>query len=164
MTSSPTAPPTVPVVVNNANLRAGPGTNYPIVGGMSAHQTVTVIGRNSTGDWLQLDDGAWIAAFLVSNAPPNLPIVNVASVNVASTDNAQSRQSDNAFTCIGGCATPPDPSCAIKGNVNSRGEKIYHMPGWRDYDRTDIKPEEGDVWFCTAAEAEAAGFRAPRNH
>lgn len=65
----------------------------------------------------------------------------------------------NAFTCIGGCATPPNPSCPIKGNVNSRGEKIYHMPGQRDYDRTDIKPEEGDAWFCTPEEAEAAGFR-----
>jgi hypothetical protein len=68
----------------------------------------------------------------------------------------------NAFTCIGGCATPPDPSCAIKGNVNSRGEKIYHMPGQRDYDRTDIKPEEGDRWFCTPEEAQAAGFRAAK--
>lgn len=63
------------------------------------------------------------------------------------------------FTCAGGCAVPPDPSCAIKGNVNSDKEKIYHTPGQRDYAKTDIKPEEGDRWFCTAAEAQAAGFR-----
>lgn len=70
---------------------------------------------------------------------------------------------DQAFTCVGGCATPPDPSCAIKGNVNSRGDLIYHAPGWRDYNRTDVKPEEGDRWFCTEDEARAAGFRAPEN-
>ncbi|OUM96452.1 MAG: hypothetical protein A9Z00_13625 [Thermobacillus sp. ZCTH02-B1] len=50
------------------------------------------------------------------------------------------------------------PSPAIKGNINSRGEKIYHVPGSRHYDRTIA-----EVWFCTEEEAEAAGFRAPKN-
>jgi len=65
----------------------------------------------------------------------------------------------NAFKCAGGCPEAPDPSCAIKGNVNSQGGKIYHLPGGAYYDKTDIKPEEGDRWFCTEAEAQAAGFR-----
>ena len=69
-------------------------------------------------------------------------------------------ESSTPFECIGGCATLPDPSCVIKGNVNSKGEKIYHVPGGSFYDRTDIKPEEGDRWFCTAEEARNAGFRA----
>lgn len=42
----------------------------------------------------------------------------------------------------------------IKGNINARGDKIYHVPGGRSYEQTD--PE---AWFCTEAEAEAAGFR-----
>lgn len=73
--------------------------------------------------------------------------------------------SDQPFVCAGGCTEPPAGSdCQIKGNVNSKGDLIYHMPGWRDYERTDIKPEEGDRWFCTEEEAAAAGFRAPLNH
>lgn len=44
--------------------------------------------------------------------------------------------------------------------VNSKKEKIYHVPGGQFYDRTDIKPEEGDRWFCTEDEARNAGFRA----
>ena len=63
------------------------------------------------------------------------------------------------FTCDGGCTTAPDPTCNIKGNVNSRGERIYHTPALRDYDRTNVRPEEGDRWFCTEEEARAAGFR-----
>jgi hypothetical protein len=55
------------------------------------------------------------------------------------------------------------PDCLIKGNVNSKGDRIYHVPGWRDYERTNVKPEEGDRWFCTEDEAMAAGFRAPLN-
>lgn len=42
----------------------------------------------------------------------------------------------------------------IKGNINSRGEKIYHVPGSRHYDATIA-----EQWFCTEEEAEAAGFR-----
>lgn len=42
----------------------------------------------------------------------------------------------------------------IKGNINSKGEKIYHVPGGAYYNATD--PEE---WFNTEAEAQAAGYR-----
>lgn len=42
----------------------------------------------------------------------------------------------------------------IKGNINSRGEKIYHVPGGRNYRQTI--PEQ---WFFTEAAAKAAGFR-----
>lgn len=42
----------------------------------------------------------------------------------------------------------------IKGNINSKGEKIYHMPGGSYYDKTN--PE---AWFKTEIEAQAAGFR-----
>lgn len=51
-------------------------------------------------------------------------------------------------------------SCSIKGNVNSNGERIYHCQGWRDYNKTDMNPAEGDTWFCSVADAKAAGFRA----
>ena len=54
-------------------------------------------------------------------------------------------------------------ACTIKGNVNSKGEKIYHCPGWRDYDNTDVVPSNGDRWFCSESEAQAAGFRKPTN-
>lgn len=45
----------------------------------------------------------------------------------------------------------------IKGNINSKGEKIYHLPGTANYERT--KAEE---WFATEEEAQAAGFRAAK--
>ncbi|ALJ19435.1 cell wall-binding repeat-containing protein [Microbacterium sp. No. 7] len=52
----------------------------------------------------------------------------------------------------------PD-SHPIKGNINeSRGTKIYHVPGSNSYSQTI--PEE---CFSSAAEAEKAGYRAPLN-
>jgi len=49
--------------------------------------------------------------------------------------------------------------CAIKGNISSSGERIYHVPGAQNYGRTVISPQKGERWFCTEAEAIAAGWR-----
>lgn len=54
--------------------------------------------------------------------------------------------------------------CLIKGNINSKKDKIYHIPGWRDYEKTKIDTGKGERWFCTEEEAKSAGWRAPRNH
>ncbi len=60
--------------VNASNLRSGPGTTYDIVGTLQAGEAVMPVAINSGGDWYQLEDGAWIAAFLVAGAPADLPI------------------------------------------------------------------------------------------
>jgi endonuclease YncB( thermonuclease family) len=52
--------------------------------------------------------------------------------------------------------------CRIKGNINDKGTKIYHVPGNRDYDNTRIDPSRGERWFCTEEEARQAGWRAVR--
>ena len=57
-----------------------------------------------------------------------------------------------------GAAGSTKSGCSIKGNINSKGEKIYHTPESPYYERT--KEEQ---WFCTEEEAVAAGFRAPRS-
>lgn len=70
------------------------------------------------------------------------------STNIPNTPNA----TDNANTS-------PAPSDGnhegeIKGNINSKGEKIYHVPGGAYYDRTIA-----EEWFKTEEEAIAAGYR-----
>lgn len=56
---------------------------------------------------------------------------------------------------------PPPGNCPIKGNI-SKGGKIYHVPGSKDYDKVRIDTSAGERWFCTEAEAQQAGWRAPR--
>jgi endonuclease YncB( thermonuclease family) len=53
--------------------------------------------------------------------------------------------------------------CNIKGNINSKGDRIYHVPGSRSYGQTRINTGRGEQWFCSEEEASAAGWRAPRN-
>ncbi|MEK5184169.1 thermonuclease family protein [Solibacillus sp. FSL W7-1324] len=49
--------------------------------------------------------------------------------------------------------TADDDSCEIKGNINRKGNKIYHMPGQLDYENT-----VAEEMFCSVKEAEEAGF------
>ena len=58
-------------------------------------------------------------------------------------------------------ATRKTNDCMIKGNISSSG-KIYHTPSSPWYDRTKINTAKGERWFCSEAEAKAAGWRAPR--
>jgi endonuclease YncB( thermonuclease family) len=55
-----------------------------------------------------------------------------------------------------------DAGCLIKGNINRAGERIYHVPGSRSYEETLIDEARGERWFCSEAEAQSAGWRAPR--
>jgi len=52
--------------------------------------------------------------------------------------------------------------CNVKGNISKKGERIYHVPGQRYYDRTRISPGEGERWFCSEDEARASGWRKAR--
>jgi len=64
-----------------------------------------------------------------------------------------------AALCPQGCVTPP-AGCLIKGNIGSDGRRIYHPPDSPYYERTQIEPDKGERWFCTPAEAEAAGWES----
>jgi micrococcal nuclease len=64
-----------------------------------------------------------------------------------------------AYTCTENPSPPPDPACPIKGNISSGGQ-IFHVPGQRDYCKTVIDLSKGERWFCSEAEAVAAGWRA----
>ena len=58
-------------------------------------------------------------------------------------------------TIIKPTTTPAQSAdCQIKGNINSKGEHIYHVPGGKWYDATQINESKGERLF-------AAGQRIP---
>ena len=178
----PSAPPTIvagPVANANANLRSGPGTEYAVAGSTQAGQALTIVGRTPDSSWLQLDSGSWIAAWLIDGTADDLAVVAAPtpaavarSADVAAAATAAPAQAPVSadasggnpwpdYTCEENPSPPPDPSCPIKGNISSGGH-IYHTPGQRDYCKTVIDLSKGERWFCSAAEAEAAGWRAAK--
>lgn len=54
------------------------------------------------------------------------------------------------------------PACNIKGNISRSGERIYHLPGQKYYDKVRVFERKGERWFCSEAEAIAAGWRKSR--
>lgn len=76
----------------------------------------------------------------------------------ASPSTSPAPTSRSVPTLASGLATT-DTACVIKGNISRTGERIYHVPGQRDYDKTIITESKGERWFCTEAEAVAAGWR-----
>lgn len=72
---TPQPPSSAGSTVNSvANLRAELGTNYDIVDGLATGDPLNIVARDDAGDRYQLDSGAWIARFLVDNAPAALPV------------------------------------------------------------------------------------------
>jgi len=58
---------------------------------------------------------------------------------------------------------PNNLDCQIKGNINSSGEKIYHLPNCPYYSKTKIDEQRGERWFCSENEALNAGWRKALN-
>lgn len=73
-TPTPTPEAASATANSNANLRGGPGTNFAIAGSAAQGDALDIVGRNAAGDWYELAGGNWIAAFLVDDAPANVPV------------------------------------------------------------------------------------------
>lgn len=140
--------------------------------------------------YVQLPDGTDLGSKMISDGNAYEYTYDVPYQKQASYQNFQSAAAANgngawgATTCDGQRTPPIMPSsamttavqpiepatptaasgnCDIKGNISRNGEKIYHEPGDRDYDKTEIEESEGERWFCSTADALAAGWRAPKN-
>jgi hypothetical protein len=75
----------VPTANGNANLRAGPGNQYPVVGRTAAGRPLDIVARDVSGNWLQLATGAWIATFFVTTPPTMLPVADAPDAAVTGT-------------------------------------------------------------------------------
>ncbi len=67
----PTETPVSPRVIanTNANVRSGPGRNYPVIGSLRTGQEVEVSARNANGDWWRIawngQSQAWVSGTTV---------------------------------------------------------------------------------------------------
>lgn len=123
------------VIVNSArlNIRSGPGTRYGIIGKASRNDTVTVLARNATGDWVQIrlpgNQGGfgWVAAtyLRLSGAVADLPIsteVSAAPAMVVTT---------TAPTTAGSSAVSPAATPAPVANQSAANASAGAATGLR---------------------------------
>lgn len=62
----------------------------------------------------------------------------------------------------GATLSAQDGTCPIKGIISAGGERIYHLPGQKYFDRTRVD-KAGEAMFCTEDQARAAGFRRAKH-
>jgi len=86
-----------------------------------------------------------------SRGPTSQKQINYSTKSALNPAPAAVSKAEGGGTSVKGTSTPAN--CVIKGNINSKGYKIYHIPGGAFYKIT--KPEQ---CFATEAEAQAAGF------
>lgn len=60
---------------------------------------------------------------------------------------------------VEGVSISKNDNCLIKGNISQGGEKIFHTPGQRYYDKTQIDESKGERWFCNEEDAINEGWR-----
>lgn len=97
-----------------ANLRAGPGTSFAVVGALKANEEFEIIARNSDGSWFQIKKKsgvvAWVAAFLVKNAPmpDKVPVVQDVPVTAATPTKAVSTGASATATPVQAVVVGPE--------------------------------------------------------
>ena len=165
----------------NARIRSGPGTVYGVVSSAKKCERISVTGRNSANDWLQLATGGWISRALVVNAPASLPVVNApAAPTVVAVNTAQIVFTPTALpvptatalpvptatvepspTPVPVQVAPVAPSAGSGGGSNLPVKKsrrdICHAPGTRWYDET-----VNYTSYNTLQECLDSGGRMPR--
>lgn len=104
--------------------------------------------------------GLWVPTKTVK--PYIAPTVQKTALAGGGDSPTQVPDNPSASACPNGCTEQPS-GCVIKGNINSEGVKIFHVPGGGSYNQTKISPDKGERWFCTEAEAVANGWRKARN-
>jgi uncharacterized protein YraI len=116
-TPTPAPVPATPATVTtNANVRGGPGTEFPIIGGTVTGQSVNIVGRNADSTWYLLDfeniATGWVSAELVANAPAaeTIPVFNADGTPVVAP---------TATPAAGGSLVLPTPTPVVAANTTT---------------------------------------------
>jgi hypothetical protein len=88
---------------------------------------------------------------VVIGSVPSGPVARSADADAGSTPSPTPASSQ-----------PESANGPIKGNINRKGKKIYHLPSCPDYARTEVS-RDGERYFSSEAEARAAGWEKARN-
>lgn len=101
----------------------------------------TVEARNAKKGLWNIDPNGTTKGDAISNSTNNSNSSSTSKSNSTSSSISSSNESKSS-------------KGLIKGNINSKGEKIYHVPGGQFYDKTNA-----EQLFNTEQEAQAAGYR-----
>jgi hypothetical protein len=169
-TPTPLAPSIT--LAQSSNLRAGPGTNYPVVGGTHAGDVLIILARDTAGDWWQVP-GGWVFAGLgqanvpaarvpvATNIPPAPTAIRTPSPAPPATPTRQSAVISTALPA------PAQVDTVILGQDTQYPVRAQRVIGW-GYELVDASEQydlvvHRDVYGVMAHKAwESLFSRHPR--
>lgn len=114
-----------------ANLRAGPGTNFAVIGGLKAKEEFEITARNGDGSWFQITkkDGTtgWVAAFLVKNPPATDKVPLAANIPVPAAAPTKAAASAPAAPAAPTAAPAPAPEFGVTKQCGHFEYKLYDL-------------------------------------
>ena len=113
-----------------ADLRSAPSEDADVIGLVAAGGKVNIDGQDPTGNWYRLEDGTWIDAADLVEAP--LDQVPVVMVEIQQPPEGSEEPSPSSETTVGTTSTPLEPVRAV---VNA-DSNLRVGPGI-EYDRVD---------------------------
>lgn len=120
-------------VVTNANLRAGPGVNYPKVGVVKAGQSLVIVAQNPEGNWYQTTSGAWIFGELLDGVTPlsvvsdiPIPLSTATSTRTVTTS---AIMPETPIT-TGGDQEAPSPECNLESPLVCVNQAKIAIVNW----------------------------------
>ncbi len=123
----------VPVAVTvsvQAELRTAPSEEADVIGLVAIGGTVFIDGRDSAGNWYRLEDGTWISAAALVEAPEeHVPVVTAETQQATTEEEVQPTQAETPT------ATPAVPIEAVPALV-SLDANLRSGPG-TDFERVD---------------------------
>lgn len=132
-----------PMANRNANLRAGPGTEYAVVGSAQAGAALEIVARNADGTWFQLAGGEWIAAFLVDNGPAVADLPLAANIPAAPTP-APTAQADATTQAAESTKSVAATSSESSASILVIGQEV-EANGWR-FKVSEIHKRKAVYW------------------
>jgi uncharacterized protein YraI len=140
------------VVIQQLNVRSGPGTGFNSLGILNANDVVNLTGKNGNGTWLQIefDDGpngkGWVnAGFVRAENAEDLPILTDEGVIVGTGTPA-----DTPLHFDGAQREPPTPTVVPAPNDNDSAQApavniVFSTNGTRAFQySSDISSPTGD--------------------
>jgi hypothetical protein len=116
--------------------------------------------RRSAGLFRRDPLARWLASFTLAAAALGVYSYAGEGTGSSSLPVVHSYGGGNSSTTVRRSVESGSGECNIKGNISvDTGERIFHVPGQRYYGETRINPLYGERWFCSEAEARAAGWR-----
>jgi WD40 repeat protein len=152
------APEYMGSVSQNANLRAGPGTDYPIVATISPVASFAIEYRNESGDWLRIrllaetvEVQAWIYAPLVTTTAPidELPVFS----DAAESDSSTAPSGDNPPA-----AGEEDSGTALCTVVTRESALLFASPSLEDFTEMPADIDAGTELVLDAQTTDANGL------